>query len=229
MLNSSLTLFCRELDHTIAAYENDLPLHIDLADQLAALQYLLDEHVDRGMGPYLAFDEMQKRLNHDLENFLYDVIADELDLHEEVYAGELLEGFYRYVVEKKWFDFLSIRREIQKDPEVGFDLLDHFLEEQKKEPDLIFLLEILSFLAKHGSHTDFQELATFLLPKITMECDFQDYLTIVASHWRALSLIPLALRTEELLAAREHKPEVLNQKDVAIDEVKGILQQKLAL
>lgn len=229
MLNSTLTLFCRELDRTIEAYESDLPLGVDLADLLAALQYLLDEHVDQGIEPSLAFDQIQKCLNHDLENFLYDVIADELDMNETTYAIELLEGFWRYVNEKQWFKFLEIRAEIQQDPEEGFEKLERLLCQQKKEGDLLFLLEILCFLGKQGSHTDFLELALFLLPKIEREGDFQDYLTIVANHYRALSLLPLALKTEELLAAREEKPDLLDQKDLALDVLKEILHQKLAI
>ena len=47
---------------------------------------------------------------HDIETFLYDFIAEQIDSSSFSYAEELLEGFSPYISDVKWFDFLSLPR-----------------------------------------------------------------------------------------------------------------------
>lgn len=231
MLNASVTLFCQELDKLIESYEKEEPLHLEMADQLAALQYLLDEHVDTGMLPSVAFNEIQKRLTHDLEEFLYHVIYDEIEIGEISYAKELLEGFDRYFQERKWFDYLWARIEAEEDPEEGFERIDELLHRFQDEKPVDYFLEILTFLALRGTHEQFVKHAERVLQSLSIERDFREFLHAVSSHYHYLSLHTLACATEKLLHSRFSRAEtqLIDYQDVGITEVQQILRQKLIL
>ncbi len=51
-----------------------------------------------------------------LETFLYDFVSDQLDEGMVSYAAELVDGFYQYVSDTKWFDFLRARIAVETDP-----------------------------------------------------------------------------------------------------------------
>src|SRR3990167_219398 len=106
----SLSIFCDELDHRIALYDQENLESDELVqDALANLQEVLDENADSGAGPADVFDVICDYCAHDLENFIYDYISDLLDGGNELYASELIEGFASYIADPVWFAFLRAR------------------------------------------------------------------------------------------------------------------------
>jgi nucleoid-associated protein YejK len=69
---------------------------------------------------------------HDIEAFLYDYIIEQMDEGNEIYASELLDGFYDYISDKKWFDFLKARLFALSDSEDSESLLLGLLEQQER-------------------------------------------------------------------------------------------------
>ena len=226
----SLALFCHELDHQIEEYRQNGP-GPETPDHLASLQYLLDENVDAGVKPRTALKVVQGHLKNDVESFLYHLIYDEIDSGQAAYAKELLEGFDRYVEEKAWFEYLSIRCQILSEPTEGYERLEEFTKRKKEGHNLELLLEVLSFLALSGNHSQFSTLALHILSLVRVEKDFVELLDLTSSHYRYLSLYPISLSVDEILKKRRaFTPETpVEDYDPALQELRKILEQRLAL
>ncbi len=222
----TLQEFCETLDKKIGEYHGEKSE--ELYEILAYLQYILDENVDAGVKPRTALKNIQGYLKNDLESFLYHVIYDEIEVQDISYSGELLEGFDRYVEERSWFEYLNVRHAILADPEVGFEKLEKFTQKKKKEEmNLDLFLEMLSFLATSGNHTQFVELALVILPEVKLERDFLEFSDIVASHYRHLTLPSLSTAVSEIVGRRASLFQP--GQDPALLEIKKILEQKLSL
>ena len=226
----SLVLFCHELDRQIEEYHRS-GANAETPDQLASLQYLLDENVDAGVKPRTALKLVQGHLKNDVESFLYHVIYDEIDAGEVSYPKELLEGFDRYVEERAWFEYLAIRCQISLEPVEGYQQLEEFTKRKKESDNLDLLLEVLSFLALSGNHSQFSELALHILPSIRSEKDFLELAELTASHYRDLSLDQLSSAVDDILKKRETREldTPIHRHDPSLMELKRVLEQKLAL
>ena len=103
----SISIICDELDFQISQYdlgkrENPEPLQ----EALSTFYAILQENIDQGMEPTQVFETLSEFLAHDLEHFLYDYISDQIDEHAYDVATELLDQFYPFIGDKKWFDLL---------------------------------------------------------------------------------------------------------------------------
>lgn len=180
-----LTIFCDELDHQISSYdtgEMDHPIAIE--DILANLKVILDEHADDGGDPVELFETICSGCANDLESFLYDFIAEQIDADNISYASELLDAFSEYVSDVKWFDFLKAQVLFSSDPAVSNQIIQQLIKDSKK--DLEFNLEILAFLVLAGDQRDFIHLAKKTTPLLTSEEDFRDLLSISIDFYHRL-------------------------------------------
>ena len=107
----TLSIFGDELDHLIDLYDNgELSDEETLQKALTDLEDILDQSADSGGKPEEVFQMVSQYCAHDIETFLYDYIIEQMDSKDEIYASELLDGFYDYVFGKSWFDFLKAAR-----------------------------------------------------------------------------------------------------------------------
>ena len=106
----TLSIFCDELDYRIYLYDkNKLETDELIQDGIANLLNILDESLDIGKDPKDIFLSVSKYCAHDLESFLYDYMADQIDENNITYASDLLENFYPFLTNWRWFDFLRVR------------------------------------------------------------------------------------------------------------------------
>ncbi|MGE3953576.1 MAG: hypothetical protein AB7F31_00065 [Parachlamydiales bacterium] len=183
----SLSIFCDELDHQILEYDRDPTQNGEtMADMLANLQEVLDENSDEGADPQEVFALLQAHCASDLERFLYDYIASQVDEERFDYAAELYEGFAHYHSDPKWLDLLHIRTIAPSDPEEAEDQLQELLDDEEIEPDLDFDFEILSHLCQVGSVDQFRQLLPEMVPMLKTEEDFQDLLGACAHYFQCL-------------------------------------------
>jgi hypothetical protein len=106
----SLSIFCDELDHRIALYDQGVEESDELIQEaLVNLLEVLDQNVDAGADPQEVFSAISDYCAHDLETFLFDYILDLLDSENCLSASELIEGYSHYIQEPLWFDFLRAR------------------------------------------------------------------------------------------------------------------------
>lgn len=175
----ALSVFCDELDHVIYQYDhNSLENNEAVQDILVNLQLILDQNADEGSDPQELWRSISACSANNLETFLYDYISEQIDLKNESYATELLEGFIPYVDDDRWFEFLKVRIQAGTDEEGAMEHLATLFKETQNNPDLEFNLEVLDFLAKGGYPLLFKDFLKKTLPLIKLEEDFQDVLNI---------------------------------------------------
>lgn len=200
----SLSIFCDELDHQIILYdENHTENREALQDIIANLAVVLDENTDHGENPREVFESISFCCANDLENFLYDFIAEQLDNGNDSYASELLEDFSPYIKETKWFDFLTIRLIAFTNISRANHML-HKLLLDHPEADLEFNLEILNFLVQGGDKVLFAAVVTQTLPLLTIEEEFQEVLSIIADYFHRLDDEKKESIIQEILKQRTH-------------------------
>ncbi len=183
----TLSIFCDELDRMIDLFDRQHnPDAAQLEESLEDLERILDESVDAGLEPKDAFDLIGQFCAHDLESFLYDYIAELIDTSQELVASEWIDGFYDYLRDQRWFDFLRVRLFTRVGTAEAADTLARLLESLQERPELDLVLEIATFLAHEGEPAVFKQVILLCLNLIQTEEDFQDVLAIVADFHRCL-------------------------------------------
>lgn len=222
----SLSIFCDELDFQIYQYEHH-KIESDewVQDSLANLMDILDEHVDNGAEPTEIFGSLIQYLAHDLEGFLYDYIFELIDVGNRSYAFELLDGFYPYMSELVWFDFLKAKLLSFEDIIASNEMIEKIVKEIKKEPNLDLQLEILRFMVEAGDRDLFVQLTKKTLAILQKEEDFLELLEIVAEYYRRLDLEEIEKKLQNILSRRQNKQRLdrINLKDPDVKEFKLIL------
>jgi hypothetical protein len=106
----SLSIFVDEFDHLIERYEEgETECEEDLQGSIESFQAILDDNVDEGGEAREGYHFFSAYSCHDLEVFIFEYIAHQIDAENRLYANELLDGFYAYVDNRRWFDLLKAR------------------------------------------------------------------------------------------------------------------------
>lgn len=183
----SLSIFCDELDFRIYLYDKGkLESHELIEDGVANLLDILDENIDEGKDPKEVFVSISKYCAHDLESFLYDYIADRIDEGNITYATDLLENFYQFLTNWRWFDFLRVRLVAKSDIVIANDIIKKIILKEKERPDVDLSLEILKFMVQEGYPELFVELAKLTLQNISTEDEFLELLETTSEFYRRL-------------------------------------------
>lgn len=183
----SLSLFCDELDNSIEHYlESPSQADEEIQEILHEMEDILDENVDLGADAKVIFGSIEESCAHNIESFLYDYIANQIDENNDLYASEILDGFYQYITDIKWFDFLRARLFAVTSPEESNLILGGLLEQLEEEPDLDFLFEIASYLAKAGDHELFAQAMKQGIEAAETEEDIHDFLEVMREYYRCL-------------------------------------------
>lgn len=185
--NQSLSIFCDELDQMIEQYDQGtLEDEESLQKALEDLEDILDESADLSGSPVKVFEDLSQFYAHDLHGFLYDYISDQIERGEETYASELINAFYEFIPDKKWFDLLKAWLFASMDVEELNRVAGRLLEELLDEPDLDLLLEIAKFLVHRGDVRLFMQAARHAIELLKTEEQFQQLLRLIAEYYRCL-------------------------------------------
>lgn len=202
----ALSIFCDELDYHIHLFDEGLQDDQILQDLLANLKEILDENVDEGTDPTEAYDTVSQCCANDLSSFLYDYISLQIDNDNTSFAAELIDYFYDYVPDLKWFDFLRAKIAATLDAQIANDQIHHIVEEWRSEEDLDFNFEMLEFLTQFGDVKLFSLVAKDTIPLLENEEDYQDLLAICVKYFHFLDKESLELKVEKLLKGRQSIP-----------------------
>lgn len=184
-----LSIFCDELDHQVFLYEQRFAENEEaIEDILANLEMLLDDYTDQGASPIQVFQSVTSNSATDIENFLYDYIATQINSGNSAYAAELIESFEDYVTSSKWFNFYRARLMADIDPLGSNLILRDLVEDAEGEYDLEFNFALLTFLIQQGDQDLFRRIVKVTVPLLEVEEDFQDLLSITVDHLRLLDL-----------------------------------------
>lgn len=207
----SLSVFCDEMDALIYHFNRDEDVNAEsLEDMLAHLQLLLDENCDGDIEPAEAFATVQSYCANDIEGFLYDYIADQIDGGNTVYASELLEGFDRYLSGSKWFAILEARLVAGSGEEDASGAIKKLLKMFNKDYDLAFCLEVLSLLVSYGDEESFKFVVKKTLPLIVVEEDFQFLLSECEDFYHRLDRENVEAAVAAIASKRKGKPLAKN-------------------
>lgn len=201
----SLSIFCDALDWLMELYEvggleDEEPLQKGIED----LEDILDEALDRepGLSPQEIFQAVAQYFAHDLQGFLYDYIAEQVEEDREIYASELIEAFYDYIPEKKWFDLLRAWLFAKMDIEALNQVVIQLLEEFTEASDVELLLEMAKFLVHRGDVRLFMQVVARALPLLQVEEQAQRLLFLMAEYYRCLDRDREAERLRSMLHER---------------------------
>jgi hypothetical protein len=183
----TISILCDELDHQIYHYAQGHKDHFEaLSDALANLYNVLEENVDHGVEPQEVFSAIGEYCAQDVEHFLYDYIADQIDAKESDFAIELLEQFYPFTLDKTWFDLLRARLAALTDPRGAQEMVRKLVAAQRDTPSLELNFDILSFLVEIASSDLFTQVFADTVGLLETEEDFIELVTLAADFFRAL-------------------------------------------
>ncbi len=227
----SLSLFCDELDYRIDLYEQkELESDELIQESLIRLEDILDANVDENDKPSEAFDLVVSHCAHDLESFLYNYISEQISIGNDLFASELIDGFYDYISDKRWFYFLKARLFAKNSHEESDALLRRLIDPLREDPELDLLLEIACFLVHNGNALIFLQAAQQARFLLSTEEEFQELLAIVADFYRCLDREDREQALQELFIRRSKiDPETkIDPKDPDLEIFDGILIQGLS-
>jgi hypothetical protein len=200
----SLSLFCDELDERIAHYDENAFADDELIQEsLEELEDILDENVDQGESPQEVFSVVSSYCAHDLESFLYDFIVEQIDAENEMYASELLEGFYEYVSDQRWFHFLRAILFSKTAPDEARIVFGHLLEHLQEDPDFDLLIEIGNYLAHCEDNALFAQTIKQAFHAIEKEGHFQELLRTMMKFYQCADKDAEFLALEQVALKRE--------------------------
>lgn len=221
-----LSVFCDEIDHRISLYDRGF-LQSDemIQDLLAYIEEILDEHTDMGMEPDAAFQTLSEYCAHDIESFLFDYIYEQIETGNLSYASELLEGFYPFVQDVKWFNFLRACLLADQDIKEANEIISHLILELEKTPILELQMEILRFMTKVGDRDLFMLLVKRTKNLLRTEEDFLELMEIVSDFFRRLDYEEVESSIQDLMAARCNiqPQEELDKKDPDLKSFEKII------
>lgn len=198
-----LSIFCDELDYQIYLHDHGKTENPEaLQDAIANLEIILEENQDEGADPVEAFETISQNCANDLETFLYDYIAEQIDLENESYASDLLDDFSDYVTDPKWFEFLRARVTASSDPEMAHEMIHELLKIAEKDKEIEFNFELISLMIEQGGHEDFVRLVKLTASLLKCEEDFQDLLTASIDFYHRLDQEKIENQIQSILTKR---------------------------
>ncbi len=225
----TISIFCDELDYQMT--QHDLGHESDIEDILDYLQQILEENADKGLDPQEVFQTLQTYCANEIDSFLFDYALAQIEEGDHAYASELIEGFYPYIKDSIWFDYLKARIDFVDDPEEGSAEFEHVVDQVTNETRIDLVEEMLYFLADTGNHSLFYTLALKMFELMQVEEDFREFLEICYIHYDHLELKEPGFLLSEIFHRRnEIEPDAsLDPYDADLKTVRAILDQKLHL
>lgn len=182
----SLSLFCDELDYQIQLYDTDKLVDIEAMNStISRLLQILNENADLGMSPDECMENLAVYSAHDIEQFLYDYLSQELEEGNLAWVHDIVEGLHPYLSKNLWFELLELKSKAEEgkinlEPEIR-----SLLKKSSKEP-LDFHLEFLDFLTRYGDEPLFSQEVEKALSLAENEEDLYDLVTLAADFFHFL-------------------------------------------
>ena len=222
----SLSLFVDEFDHLIEQYEEGkLEIEDELQAALSSFQMILDDNVDEGGDAKDGYHFFSAFSCHDLEIFIYEYTSHLIDAENNTLASELLEGFYPYIDNERWFDLIRVRLVTAADPEEGKIMVERLLTLLKEEPELYLLFETLHYLIHVEETEQFQTAYSQALDGVETREDLRELLLLTTEYFNAIEKEKEEALVTELLEGQEGKDfkEVIGSDDEALQVLRGIV------
>jgi len=210
----ALSIFCDELDYQIFLYDHGkLETLEELQDLLSQLQLILEEQADEGIPVLETFAHINESTAHDIETFLYDFIAEQVDAGSIGYALDLIEAFLVAVEDPKWLELLKYRIISESDKSAGKELLDNLVKFSLKDKDIDFTLELFGELIQDGTEEDVKKLVKHAVELCKTEEDFAELLTLSSDYFHFMDAEEKEKAMRLQLQDRDHSLDQKLHKD----------------
>ncbi len=221
----SISLICDELDYQIFLYDQEELENVEsLEDALTSFHAALEENVDQGLSRDDVYDAVSEYLANDVQSFMIDYLSDLIEHHEYAYSEELLEQFYPYMPDKKWFDLFHARIIGSKDIRKGHELLAKIFRHELASPDLQFNFDILSYLASLPDYELFCHVAKRSLGLVQDEDELLELLHISSDIFHSLDMHEKGDALHTLYDLRKTNPAPFSKDDPALTELDKMLR-----
>lgn len=198
-----LSVFCDEVDYQIGLYDHEEAANAETMENLLGnLEEILNENADQGVDPIEVFESLTAGCANDVESFLYDFISDQVDDDNLDYASDLIESFYDFVRDVRWFDFLKVRVLARFRFAEATEALQEIIQDLRSQPSVELSLEILGFLSHQPPVSLFFPLVRQTLSQLQSEQDFQDLLRICVEQAENVGLTRESQLFQDILAKR---------------------------
>ena len=202
----SLSIFVDQFDHLVEEYEGGrLEGEDELQASLESFQMILDDNVDEGGDPRDGYHFFSSYSCHDLEVFIYEYVSHQIDVENDQYASELLEGFYPYADNKRWFELLRIRLVSAADVKEGNVMVQRLLEALKEEPELYLLFETLHFLIYVGENEQFASAYQQAMEQLETEEDLRELFMVTSEYLESVNKDKESETIKELIDKQKGK------------------------
>lgn len=199
----SLSIFCDRMDHWIDQYDQDtLESTKEVADVLDELAKLIEEQMDMGVAAEEAFHWVEEECANDIEGFLYDFLAEQIELDNRDNARDYLETFFPCLSNSPWFCLLKADLLVEENRKGAMAIVTEVIKECKKLQDIDLAYEILHLLAQVGEKWLFASTLNLICQWIQTEEDFQELLEISSEYLRLGDADEASQKIDALLAER---------------------------
>lgn len=224
----SLSIFVDEFDHLIERYEEgDTECEEELQAAIESFEAILDDNVDEGGNAKEGYHFFSAYSCHDLEIFIFEYIAHQIDAENRLYANELLDGFYPYVDNSRWFDLLKARLVYAADQGEGKMMIERLLTSLKEEKELYLLFETLHYLIYIEETDLFRSAYDQAIEEVETEEDLKELLMLTVEYLNAIDK-----EEEEKIVTKlieEQKGKNLHEKLDPTDKTLNQLKEMITL
>lgn len=223
----TLSVFCDELDYVIEDYEDEEEGSRErLFECLEELEDILDDSVDQGTDPRVAFQTLKSYCCHDIEAFLYDFISDDIDKGHETYPSELIDSFTPYFDYPEWLELLRMRLIAACDFDEAAIIYDRFVEVLEKENDLGLYIEVLKYLTYVNDRKEYFSAFDAALKLVKTEGDLDELIENAIDYLHDADPAQEEVLLELLAERAEVDPSALVKKTgSSIKTLKSVMKQ----
>ncbi len=219
----SVSIICDELDYQIFLYDVGQQNGEALEDAIASFHNALEENVDQGLSRDTIYDAVSEYLANDFQSFMIDYLSDLIDHQDYGYAEELLEKFYPYMPEKKWFDLLHARIIGGSDIRKGHELVAKLFRQEQQSQDLEFNLDVLAYLISLPDHELFRHVSLRTLPLVQTEDELLELIHIASEIFHSLDMHEKGDALQGIYELRKKNSRPISKEDSDLQALKNTL------
>lgn len=177
----SISLFCDELDRTIASYEKDKD-NSKLFELLENMVEILDRNSSQVENPQIIFKRLCLYVAHDLENVIYTFVNSRLSENQDDPALDLCDHFLPYVKEKRALLFLKLKSMSDVFSQERDKLMEYLISSLQDQPNFSLSLALLFYFIEQNQQEFFKEHFSLLVAHIEDEPSLVSLLDVLIAY-----------------------------------------------
>ena len=205
----SISIFFDELDRVIDLYLTDQKSYEEkIIELFADLLMILESLTERVKRDEAIFRTLMHYSSHDLEAVIYNFIFDLLQQKEFVQASEFIEGFTRFMKDKRWFEFLRIKSLDNPHADKVLRCIDTLMQSLEKKKDFYLVLALLNYFNEANLLDFFVKLYVKALSIAKTEDEYRELQETLFTYFTLNDDEKRASQVLEMIEKKEGRKEV---------------------